>query len=292
MDQVPAAAAADVREARLMVNCLRANAVRIGAVLSGSVLAVVLSGSAVAAANIGLEPTQAPRGAGIQLTFELPQERPDAHTAEVRLDLPADLPIAEVYPMSVDDWAPRIINRALPEPLPGLHGGLMTEATESITWQLVSPPADEPAPVLLTVSVGPLPDTDRIEFAVTQTYSDGTVVHWGGPNAPRPGPVLTLGPADPTAAGHGAHHGDPAPAAAQDPPAQAAAAGSDGNAGTGMGLLLAGLAGGAAIGAAVVWWRSRRHRAVPADPTGAGPADDEGELVGSGGTTHWRLTEQ
>ncbi|MFV2084715.1 DUF1775 domain-containing protein [Micromonospora sp. LOL_021] len=284
--------AAHVREARLMVNCLRANAVRIGAVLSGPVLAVALSGPAVAAADIGLEPTQAPRGAGIQLTFELPQERPDAHTAEVRLDLPADLPIAEVYPMSVDDWAPRITNRTLPEPLPGLHGGLMTEATESITWQLVAPPADEPAPVLLTVSVGPLPDADRIDFAVTQTYSDGTVVRWGGPDAQRPGPVLTLGPADPAAAGHGAHHGDPAAAAAQDPPAPAAA-GSDDAAGTEMGLLLAGLAGGAAIGGAVVWWRSRRHRgSVPADPTRAGPAADEGELVGAGGTTPWRLTEQ
>jgi uncharacterized protein YcnI len=172
---------------------LRPGAGRMGTVLVGAAVALALAGApAAAAADIVLEPPQAPRGSGIMLTFQIPEQSADAYTTELRLDLPADLPIAEVYPMSVDDWAPRITNRTLDEPLPGLHGGMMTEITESIVWQRVAAAPADVAPVRLSVSIGPLPDADRVDFTVTQTYSDGTQVRWGGPDGQRPAPTLTL----------------------------------------------------------------------------------------------------
>ncbi|MFY1631851.1 DUF1775 domain-containing protein [Solwaraspora sp. WMMB335] len=282
-----------------MVRGLRAGAVRIGAVLLASVVTGALAASP-ALADLGLEPTAAPRGAGIQIVLRVPEERPGAYTSQVRLDLPADLPIAEVYPMSVDDWAPRTTNYTLDEPLRGLHGGLMTEVTESIVWLRVTDAPARPEPVELVVSIGPLPDADQVEFTVTQTYSDGTQVRWGGPGG-RPGPVLTLLAADPAAvAGHGAHGGVAPPAGGQvSAPVPVAAA--DG-AGTDLGLLLAGLAGGALVGAAVVWWRSRARRTprassqeqATADPAASAGTPDEAALVtaGAGGDEgRWRLTE-
>ncbi|WP_326553573.1 DUF1775 domain-containing protein [Micromonospora sp. NBC_01813] len=274
-----------------MVSGLGTGALRIGTVLFGAVVALTLAAAPAAAADIVLEPTQAPRGSGIMLTFQLPEERPGAHTTQVRLDLPADLPIAEVYPMSVDDWAPRIASRPLAEPLPGLHGGIMTEATESIVWQRVTAAPASAPPVRLSVSIGPLPDADRVDFTVTQAYSDGTEVRWGGPDAQRPAPSLVLSAADPAAAaGHGTHSGGGQ--ASGDQGTSGPAAASTDNAGTGMGLLLAGLAGGALLGAAAVWWQSRRRAGATVEP-----ADDAepGPLVGAGSTStanQWRLTER
>ena len=272
---------------------LRPGAGRMGTVLVGAAVALALAGApAAAAADIVLEPPQAPRGSGIMLTFQIPEQSADAYTTELRLDLPADLPIAEVYPMSVDDWAPRITNRTLDEPLPGLHGGMMTEITESIVWQRVAAAPADVAPVRLSVSIGPLPDADRVDFTVTQTYSDGTQVRWGGPDGQRPAPTLTLSAPDPAAAGgHGTHAG--ANQVGDDQVVAAPAAGGPQGAGTGMGLLLAGLAGGALLGAAGVWWHSRRRGTDEA----SGPADpaDAAALVGAattGAANQWRLTER
>lgn len=275
----------------LRVRGLRPGAVRMGTVLVSAAVALTLAGApAVAAADIVLEPSQAPRGSGIMLTFHIPEQSADAHTTEVRLDLPADLPIAEVYPMSVDDWAPRITSRTLEEPLPGLHGGMMTEITESIVWQRVTAAPADAAPVLLSVSIGPLPDADRVDFTVTQTYSDGTQVRWGGPGGQRPGPGLVLSAPDPAAAGgHSTHAGGGQVGGDQEVSAPAAGGGPQG-AGTGMGLLLAGLAGGALLGAVGVWWHSRRRGS---DDT-PDPADAE-PLVGAaptGAANQWRLTER
>ncbi|MFV2020826.1 DUF1775 domain-containing protein [Micromonospora sp. LOL_023] len=275
-----------------MVSGLGTGALRVGTVLFGAVMALTLAAAPAAAADIVLEPPQAPRGSGIMLTFQLPEERPGAYTTQVRLDLPADLPIAEVYPMSVDDWAPRIASRPLAEPLPGLHGGVMTEATESIVWQRVTAAPASAPPVRLSVSVGPLPDADRVDFAVTQAYSDGTEVRWGGLDAQRPAPSLVLSAADPAAAaaGHGAHSGGGQ--ASGDQGTSGPAAASADNAGTGMGLLLAGLAGGALLGAAAVWWQARRRAGATVEPADAA---EPGPLVGAGSASsgkQWRLTER
>ncbi|MDG4766114.1 DUF1775 domain-containing protein [Solwaraspora sp. WMMD406] len=274
-----------------MVRGLRASIDRIGALVAGAVAGgVLLAAPAVAAADVTLRPQQAPRGAGVMVTFVVPQERPGAHTTEIRLDLPVDLPIAEVYPMSVQDWAPRITNRRLAEPLPGLHGGQTIEVTESIVWLRVTSPPVRPEPIELVISIGPLPDTDRVDFAVTQTYSDGTEVRWGGPGATRPAPALTLVAADPAAvAGHGGHAG----ATGADPSAPATAAPeSAADGGTTAALLLTGLAGGAAFGAVAVWWFSRRRSTTVAAEGDDGPADSSLVAAGSAGEGgRWRLPQ-
>ena len=60
-----------------------------------------------------------------------------------------------------------------------------------------------------------LPNTPQLSFAVTQTYTDGTVEHWDQPPLPgadveHPAPTLILASGPPT----GSDHPTPTPAAA------------------------------------------------------------------------------
>lgn len=176
--------------------------------------------SSPAAADVTISPAQAVQGDAASVTFRVGNHRAGAHTTKVEINLPAETPIAEVYPMTVADWAPRIVSRPVDRPLPGIHGGGLTTATSAVVWTRASDAPPAPAVEELRLELGPLPYVDRLVFTVVQTYSDGTVQRWSGPSS-GPGTALTLtrAPSAP-AAGHG--HGRKA-AATPDPAAAAAA---------------------------------------------------------------------
>ncbi|MFD6565908.1 YcnI family protein [Micromonospora profundi] len=249
------------------------------------------SGTAAYAADVTTTPTQARQGDAVRLEFSVPEERPGTTTRQVEVRLPADAPVAEVYPMSVDGWAPKISSRTLDKPVAGIHSGGVTSVTTAVTWVRVG--ASTPGPARLALSMGPLPQAERLTFEVVQTYADGTVVRWAGADGAHPAPVLTLLPAAAGAAGPAGHggHGAPAADAATGPQAGAnGGAGTNGGAGANGGAgvdgaavagttsageesgnadamlaagLLAGLGGGAAIG----WLVSRLRRRDPAERT-------------------------
>ncbi|MEH0985921.1 DUF1775 domain-containing protein [Micromonospora sp. CPCC 205556] len=249
---------------------------RAGAVLAATVAGVLGWPGAAQAAEVTTTPTRAVQGGAVEVTFVVPEERPGTRTRKIEVRLPADAPVGEVYPLSVDGWAPLMTSRTLDEPVAGIHSDGVTSVTAAVTWTRAAG-APSAGPARLPLAMGPLPQADTMRFEVVQTYADGTVVRWADPaGGAHPAPTLTLLPAAPGAVTGHAHGGDAGaaadPAAAPGP----AEAGPSANVLLGGGLLI-GVGGGAVIG----WAVSRgRHRADPTDdPDDAGdaggPAADE-----------------
>ncbi|MFI6243455.1 DUF1775 domain-containing protein [Micromonospora sp. NPDC050795] len=230
------------------------------------------------AADVTTTPTEARHGEAVRLEFSVPEERAGTKTKQIEVRLPADAPIAEVYPMSVDGWAPRLSSRTLDKPLPGIHSSGVSTVTTAVTWVRVG--ASDAGPARLALSMGPMPQAERLTFEVVQTYADGTVVRWADATGPHRAPALTLLPAAPGAAGpaaHGGGHGGPAAGApdtagvpgAPDNGADVAPPARSGGAdeGSADGLLAAGLLAGLGGGAAIGWLLSRWRRRDPGEAT-------------------------
>jgi hypothetical protein len=174
---------------------------------AAGVLAV--AGPAVAGpavADVSVSPTSAEQGSGANLTFRVTNTARSAIT-RVTLVLPPDSPIAEVYPLSVDDWAPQITQQKLTQPLTTIHGGTpVTITAKDITWIAMPGKAIPPGRYAdLTIALGPLPTLSQMRFTVQPTYADRAA-------SPAMSPVLlNLTPAAPgAAAAHAGHGGAPA----------------------------------------------------------------------------------
>ncbi|TDB77677.1 DUF1775 domain-containing protein [Micromonospora sp. KC723] len=238
---------------------------RAGLALAAAVAGVLGWPGAALAAEVTTTPTQATQGDAVTWHLVVPEERPGARTEKIELRLPEATPIGEVYPLSVDGWAPLITFRDLDQPVAGMHAPGVTQVTAAVTWtRAAGKPV--PGPARLSLAMGPLPLVDRMSVELVQTYSDGTVVRWADPSGgARPAPTLALVPPAPgTVVGH--EHGGATPAVAgqggagHTPPA-ADAGGPSADVLLGGGLVV-GLGGGALIG----WMVSRaRHRAEPDD---------------------------
>jgi hypothetical protein len=242
-------------------------------VLAATVAAAVLGVTAPAAASdVTVEPASAPQGGPANLTFRVTNTAPSAIT-RVRLVMPKDTPVAEVFPLSVPDWAPQIENTKLATPLAGSHGGTpVTETAGAITWTAVRGKAIAPGrSAELPVALGPLPTVSRMSFTLEPTYADGRT----GPALPAATLTLTP-PAGGTASGHGS--GDAGVSDAEE--AAFAAVVGQAEEGGGFwstaGWVVAALA---VAGAAVVVLRGRRRgEAAPdADEPDEEPVDDTAE---------------
>ncbi|MFG2168142.1 DUF1775 domain-containing protein [Micromonospora chersina] len=248
-----------------------------------ALLAAALAGTlgwpaAASAAEVTLttSPAQVRQGDAIELAVVLPEERAASRTSRIELRMPADAPIGEVYPLSVPDWAPTITTRTLDRPVAGIHAPELNQVTDAVTWLRM--PGGSTGPARLSLGMGPMPATDKLTFTVIQTYADGTVVRWADPpGGAHPAPTVTLLPPLAGAAAHGdpvaeaaghAGHGNPAagaPAEVATPP-RPADDGPDADLLLGGGLL-AGLAGGAALG----WLLSRRRTGLTLPPDSSAP---------------------
>nr|WP_254909878.1 YcnI family protein [Micromonospora sp. NBS 11-29] len=283
---------------------------------ASALLAAALAGAvswpgaaSAAGVTVTTSPGEVHQGDAIELSVVVPADRPGTRTTKVELTMPADAPIGEVYPLSVPDWAPTITTRTLDQPVPGIHASELNQVTHAVTWLRVT--TGGTGATRLPLGMGPMPATDRLVFTVVQTYADGTVVRWADPaGGAHPAPTVALLPPLPGTATHG---GDTGPGgagsggaahgghgtvgggqngAAPDGAAPDGAAPDGGTAGGPTagatddgpsadlllgGGLLAGLAGGAAIG----WLFSRRRRGtltLPSDtadsPTTTAPGPD------------------
>jgi uncharacterized protein YcnI len=167
---------------------------------TGAVCAVallVLAG--VAWAHVTVNPHTAPQGSYTKVSFQVPNERDDAATTQLEVNLPTDHPIASVQTRAVPGWTSTVQKITLAKPIT-TDDGQITEAVSKITWTAgkIPPGSFEE----FDVSMGPLPtDTDQLVFKALQTYDNGEVVRWidtapeGAPEPQHPAPVLTLTPA-------------------------------------------------------------------------------------------------
>lgn len=221
---------------------LRSTLVRVAAVV-GVTAVTTLVWTAPASAHVTVKPGSATQGGYTTVAFRVPNERDNANTTTVEINLPAEAPIASVSLKPLAGWTATAEKTKLPTPIKR-EGGDVTEAITKIIWtadannQIKAGQFQE-----FEVSLGPLPAVNQIVFKALQTYSNGEIVRWieepaAGQDEPEhPAPVLKL------AASTGDPHGT---AASTAPVAAADNATQDENGGTNwlgiVGVLL-GLAG-------------------------------------------------
>ena len=197
--------------------------------------AALLLAPAAAEAHVLVVPDTAPQGAEMRLDVRVPNERDDAATTKVDVQLPPGFAEASVQPVA--GWNVKITHVKLNPPVQS-DDGPITEGVGRITWTAKSKADGIPVggfqdfglEVLVPGKAG-----STLTFKALQTYSNGTVVRWiGAKGSETPAPTVQV-----TAAGGGA-----APSAA--PAAKAApAASSSGDSSSSDGLAVAALIVGA-----------------------------------------------
>lgn len=166
----------------------------VAAAAAGALGALALAGPA--AAHVTVNPSSAPAGGYVEVSFRVPTESDTASTTKVQVFFPTDHPIASVALKPVPGWTGTAQTTKLAKPIQS-DDGQVTAAVSSITWQggRLAPGQFQD----FDVSMGPLPtDTRSLTFKALQTYSDGSVVRWidvaaaGEPEPDHPAPVLRL----------------------------------------------------------------------------------------------------
>jgi uncharacterized protein len=160
----------------------------------------VLALSAPAFAHVTVQPEgAAAQGGYAVIDFKVPNERDDASTTRLEVNLPADHPLASVMAEPVPGWSVQVTKARPAKPLT-VHGKVIDEAVTKVTWTAddgkgIAPGYFQKFPL----SVGALPDnTDQLVFKAIQTYSDKEVVRWievpqtGQDEPENPAPVLQL----------------------------------------------------------------------------------------------------
>lgn len=257
--------------------------------------ALLVAGPALA--DVTVTPPTAVQGGAENLTFHVPNAGTSTIT-RVKLVIPDDTPVAELYPLSVDDWAPDITLRTLATPLTSIHSGTpVTQVASAITWIAMPGKGIVPGQAAdLSVSLGPLPGLSQMQFTIVGSYANGQEA------APIPPVVLKLRPgtAAEQAALHAGHDatGTDTTGTGEDPDA-ALFAQTVANAEKGPGVwsiagwVIAGLAG---VGAIVMAFRRRKGEETEAPGESADPAesDEPKETVGAGAAkvTSWSYRDR
>jgi uncharacterized protein YcnI len=203
--------------------------------------------AASASAHVEIKPGRTPAGAEAKLTFEVPNERPDAVTTEIAIQLPRGVTAA-----------------------PGRRSGGWRVRATARTVTLTAPQSrvlrgEERGrfPLVLQLPVRP---RTTLTFKVLQTYDSDEVVRWiGPPGTSEPAPRLRLTAA---AAPTGQEQEEQRPAETQTTPEQPAGGGGDDGGGddgggvptwAGIGLILLAAAAGTLTARARNRRRMRDH---------------------------------
>jgi uncharacterized protein YcnI len=165
--------------------------------LVAGALALLFLFDGLAAAHVTVPPPEATQGSYAKLTFRVPNERPDASTVGLRVQLPADHPFASVSVKPKSGWTAEKTEANLPTPVTNDDGETVTTYVSEISWtggEIKPGEFDE-----FEVSVGPLPDdATELSFPAIQIYSGGEQVAWidkpaaDGEEAEHPAPTMKL----------------------------------------------------------------------------------------------------
>ncbi|MET0579031.1 MAG: YcnI family protein [Ilumatobacteraceae bacterium] len=169
--------------------------------VGGAAVAVAVVGAwaAPASAHVSIDTLgTVDQGSFAKLGFSVPNERADAGTVMLRVELPADHPLAYVSVQPMPGWDIETTTRALDEPLDG-EGGSITEVVDTITWTATGDTEIAPGEFeLFWISAGQMPtDVTELAFPAVQTYSSGEEVAWidpatGGAEPEHPAPTVQL----------------------------------------------------------------------------------------------------
>jgi uncharacterized protein len=166
----------------------------IGATIAGVVASAVIAAPASAHVHVEVE-GEAIAGQPAQLVFEVPNERDEAATVSIEVQMPQEADLTDVAPAEVEGWAISVTTR---------DGDIV----DTIRWDATGPGLVGEESAALPVAVGPLPAVESLTFPTIQTYDDGEIVRWiepapaGEPEPELPVPTLAItaaAPADTTA---------------------------------------------------------------------------------------------
>lgn len=185
------------------------------ALLTLAAAGAALITAAPASAHVHVDADDAHPGGSAVLTFRVPNEsEKGALTTQLTVTLPD---VASASTEQMPGWTARLDRDAA------------AGTVRSVTWTAAPQAGIGPDQFgLFRISVA-LPKADSVSFPATQTYTDGTVVHWDQPPLPGggepeyPAPELSL-----SGAPEADHHGAPAPAAAPTVQAQPASRADNG----------------------------------------------------------------
>jgi periplasmic copper chaperone A len=222
------------------------------------VLAAAVIGTGPAWAHVTVNPKEATQGGYAKLAFRVPNEKDNASTVKLKVNIPTDAPIASVSIKPVAGWTAKTETAKLATPVK-TDDGELTEGVSKITWTAANTAAGI-APGQFQefeISAGPLPEVDQIVFKTLQTYSDGDIVRWieepaaGSAEPEHPAPALKLTKAaDAGSAQQGAASNGPTVETAADTST------SSDSSGLGVGLGIAGLVAGlVGLTIGVLAWR-------------------------------------
>jgi uncharacterized protein len=195
-------------------------------------LAAVAAGAlalpAAASAHVTIQPTQAVAGESTVLNVRVPNERDDASTVKLQVQMPAGFVSAAWE--AVPGWSVRAVKQKLSAPIQ-TDDGPIDQQIGQIIWTASSAKTgvqpgefrDFPLSVVVPGKAG-----QTLTFKAVQTYSNGDVVRWiGAPDADEPAPRLALTAA--SGANRQRSQANPRP--------PAAAAASDGNGSNGLSIV-------------------------------------------------------
>jgi uncharacterized protein len=201
---------------------------------------------AAAQAHVTLQPKTAPAGGFARMDVRVPNERDNASTTKIELQLPDGFAEASYEP--VPGWTVKVKKAKLAQPIK-TDDGEVTEGVKQITWTSkdgIPPGAFQDFGLSVQV---PGKDGDTLTFKALQTYSNGEIVRWIGPEgSDNPAPAVSVVSAE------------AAPAAT---PAAASGSDSGGSDTLSVIALIAGVLGLAAGGAALM--AARRSTARGSD---------------------------
>ena len=214
-----------------------------------------------ALAHVTVSSPGATQGSFGVLTFRMPNEMDNANATELKVQLPADQPLASVSVKPEPGWAYTVTRAKLPQPVTDDDGNQVTDYVSVIDWKATAGGVKPGEYEDFDLSVGPLPKAASMTFKAIQVYSNGQTVSWidvpasgSTEESEHPAPTLKLAAAGAPAAG-----GTTAPA----PAPAAAASGDDASKGSVTGAYVVGgiglVAGLAALALALT---GRRRRAT------------------------------
>jgi uncharacterized protein YcnI len=170
--------------------------------LVGLAFVTIALAGAPAGAHVTVNPDEAEQGGFAKLTFRVPTERGEP-TTKLEVVFPEEQPLPFLSVQPVPGWEYAVEFRTLDEPI-DVFGEQVSEVVDRITWQggeILPGEFQE-----FSVSGGPLPEADRMQFAAIQTYGDGAteddIVRWiqdwpeGAEEPEFPAPILRLVPAE------------------------------------------------------------------------------------------------
>lgn len=151
-----------------------------GSVLIGSILMAVFFFVGTALAHVEVTPNQGKAGTVQKYVVSVPSEK-NINTTEVKLEFPEGVTIETISPLSgwTSSYHSADVGGAQSIVWKATSGGIKPQ--ESVDFIFVAKNPNQPG---------------QIHWDATQTYQDGSVVHWNGPEgSDYPASVTTIAPA-------------------------------------------------------------------------------------------------